>query len=99
MSWLARRTTGPCTGFRSRRVAAQDDKFIAQYNARPNRESYKLVSRNCADFVREAVNFYYPKAAKRSPDCRPRCFHAQTRRQIVGSIQQAESRSCNSRLS
>jgi hypothetical protein len=44
---------------------AQDDRFIAQYNARPNHESYKLVTRNCADFVREAINFYYPKAVKR----------------------------------
>jgi hypothetical protein len=46
--------------------AAQDDEFIAHYNAGPNKESYKLISRNCADFVRQAVNFYYPKAAKKS---------------------------------
>ena len=48
------------------RAAAQDDKFIAQYNSRPNRDSYKVVSRNCADFVKDAVNFYYPKALRRS---------------------------------
>jgi hypothetical protein len=53
-------------GFQIETSAAQDDKFIAQYNSRPNRESYKLVSRNCADFVSDAVNFYYPKALKRS---------------------------------
>ncbi len=53
-------------GFQIETSAAQDDKFITQYNARPNREAYKLVSRNCADFVREAVNFYYPKATKRA---------------------------------
>jgi hypothetical protein len=53
-------------GFQIETSSAQDDKFIAAYNARPNRQSYKLVSRNCADFVREAVNFYYPKAAKRA---------------------------------
>jgi hypothetical protein len=45
---------------------AQDDEFIAHYNAGPNSATYKLVSNNCADFVRAAVNFYYPKAAKRS---------------------------------
>jgi hypothetical protein len=28
--------------------------------------SYQVVTRNCADFVREAVNFYYPKAIGRS---------------------------------
>lgn len=52
-------------GFQIETSPTQDDKFIAQYNARPNRQSYKLVSRNCADFVREAINFYYPKAVKR----------------------------------
>lgn len=44
----------------------RDDEFIAAYNAQPNEPAYKLVNRNCADFVREAVNFYYPKAAGRS---------------------------------
>jgi hypothetical protein len=52
-------------GFRIETSAEQDDAFIARYNAMANRESYKLVSRNCADFVRDAVNFYYPKAVKR----------------------------------
>src|SRR3984957_19677031 len=46
-------------------TAEQDDAFIARYNSRPNRESYKLVTRNCADFVKDAVNFYYPKAVRR----------------------------------
>jgi hypothetical protein len=53
-------------GFQIETSAEQDDQFIKHYNAGPNRESYKLVSRNCADFVRQAVNFYYPKASKRS---------------------------------
>ena len=47
-------------------TAEQDDRFIASYNSGPNRAAYKLVTRNCADFVREAVNFYYPKATGRS---------------------------------
>ena len=38
-------------GFRIETTPAQDDQFIAHYNAGPNKESYKLVSRNCADFV------------------------------------------------
>jgi hypothetical protein len=45
--------------------AAQDDAFIAKYNSRTNRASYKFVTNNCADFVKEAVNFYYPKAVRR----------------------------------
>ena len=44
----------------------QDAAFIAHYNSLPNREAYQLVTRNCADFVREAVNFYYPHAIGRS---------------------------------
>ncbi|HEX4380784.1 MAG TPA: hypothetical protein VH022_12155 [Candidatus Acidoferrum sp.] len=44
---------------------AQDDAFIAHYNSRSNREEYKFVTRNCADFVKDAVNFYYPKAVRR----------------------------------
>jgi hypothetical protein len=53
-------------GFQIETTPDQDDAFIARYNDSANRESYLLVSRNCADFVRDAVNFYYPKAAKRS---------------------------------
>jgi hypothetical protein len=53
-------------GFQIETTPAQDDEFIAHYNAGPNSASYKLVSNNCADFVRAAVNFYYPNAAKRS---------------------------------
>lgn len=47
-------------------TTAADDAFINTYNARPNRDSYNLVTRNCADFVREAVNFYYPHVLGRS---------------------------------
>jgi hypothetical protein len=53
-------------GFQIETMPEQDDEFIARYNAGPNRESYKLLSRNCADFVRDAINFYFPKAARRS---------------------------------
>ena len=53
-------------GFQIETTPDQDDEFIARYNASPNRESYRLVSNNCADFVRDALNFYYPKSARRS---------------------------------
>jgi hypothetical protein len=43
----------------------QDDEFIERLNGRPNRPSYRAVTRNCADFVRDVVNFYYPKAVSR----------------------------------
>jgi hypothetical protein len=43
----------------------QDDELIAWLNARPNRPLYRAVTRNCADFVRDVVNFYFPKAVSR----------------------------------
>ncbi len=53
-------------GFQLPTTGAADDAFIAAYNARPNHQTYKLVTSNCADFVRDVVNFYYPKATTRS---------------------------------
>ena len=53
-------------GFQFATTEEKDDDFIAAYNERPNHMSYKLVTSNCADFVRNVVNFYYPKAATRS---------------------------------
>src|ERR1700722_911955 len=43
----------------------QDDELIGWLNGRPNRPLYRVVTRNCADFVRDIVNFYYPKAVSR----------------------------------
>jgi hypothetical protein len=53
-------------GFQIATTPEQDDLFIAAYNDRSNHQAYKLVTSNCADFVRNVVNFYYPKAATRS---------------------------------
>jgi hypothetical protein len=52
-------------GYQIESTAAQDDKFIEWMNTRPNTKTYEVVSRNCADFVREVLNFYYPKAVSR----------------------------------
>ncbi len=35
-------------------------------NLEANRESYRLLNRNCADFAKQVINFYYPKAIHRS---------------------------------
>lgn len=43
----------------------QDDELIRRLNSRPNRAKYRVLSHNCADFVREIINFYYPKALSR----------------------------------
>jgi hypothetical protein len=47
-------------------TAQQDDELIGWLNGRPNRPIYRVVTRKCADFVRDIVNFYYPKAVSRS---------------------------------
>jgi hypothetical protein len=52
-------------GFQIETTAEQDDDLIRWLNSGPNTKSYKAVSRNCADFVRDVVNFYYPKAVSR----------------------------------
>jgi hypothetical protein len=45
---------------------AQDDEFIRRFNSRPNDRRFNILFHNCADFVRQAVDFYYPHAIHRS---------------------------------
>jgi len=52
-------------GFEIETTPEQDDALIAWLNSRPNRKLYKVVSRNCADFVRDILDFYYPKSVSR----------------------------------
>ena len=44
----------------------QDDGLIRSLNARPNRTRFHLLSQNCADFTRQVINFYFPKAVHRN---------------------------------
>jgi len=44
----------------------QDAKFIQAFNSRPNRKHFNLLFHNCADFARQAINFYYPGTVHRS---------------------------------
>lgn len=53
-------------GFEIETTPEQDDALIGWLNSRPNRASYKAVSRNCADFVREVLDFYYPHSVARA---------------------------------
>lgn len=53
-------------GFEMETSSAQDDALIAWLNSRPNRSTYQFISRNCADFVREILNFYYPRSVSRA---------------------------------
>jgi hypothetical protein len=52
--------------FRIATSAEQDDELIRILNSAPNEEAYKLLNRNCADFVKQIINFYYPHATHRS---------------------------------
>jgi len=44
----------------------QDEQLIRTLNERSNRPRWNLVTANCADFVREIINFYYPHSVHRS---------------------------------
>lgn len=47
-------------------TAAQDAALIQKYNSSANHSHFRTVSRNCADFAKDVINFYYPKALHRS---------------------------------
>jgi hypothetical protein len=53
-------------GFQIETTAAQDEAFIRAYNAAPNRSRFHLSYRNCADFAKDVMNFYYPESLHRS---------------------------------
>jgi hypothetical protein len=53
-------------GFEIETSPAQDALLISKFNAQPNRQRYNFVARNCADFGRQIINFYYPHAVHRS---------------------------------
>jgi hypothetical protein len=44
----------------------QDDRLIAEYNDAGNHSHFNLFTNNCADFSRKLINFYYPRAVRRS---------------------------------
>ena len=53
-------------GFEIETSPEQDVLLIGKLNSQHNRERYNFVKQNCADFVREIINFYYPHALHRS---------------------------------
>jgi len=52
--------------FSVRTTAAQDDELIAEFNAGENRRRFNILFRNCADFARDLINRYYPRAIRSS---------------------------------
>jgi hypothetical protein len=53
-------------GFEIETTADQDAALIRRLNSSPNVSHFHTVSRNCADFAKDVMNFYYPKALHRS---------------------------------
>ena len=53
-------------GFEIETTTAQDEAFIEKYNSSPNQSHFHLSYRNCADFAKDVINFYYPKTLHRS---------------------------------
>lgn len=43
-----------------------DDALIEFLNSHPNKKRFNILFRNCADFSKSILNFYYPKAVRRS---------------------------------
>jgi hypothetical protein len=58
-------------GFQIATTEEQDDELIAMLNQRPNKRlrhnlATFMLSRNCADFARGILNFYYPHSVHRN---------------------------------
>lgn len=52
-------------GFTIQTTEQQDDALIARLNSRPNTVRFHLLYNNCADFARNLIDFYYPRAVHR----------------------------------
>jgi len=53
-------------GFEIETTPKQDAALIRTLNSSANRSHFHLAWRNCADFAKDVLNFYYPKALHRS---------------------------------
>jgi hypothetical protein len=53
-------------GFEIETSTAQDEALIRKFNSSPNRSHFHLLTRNCADFAKDVINLYQPKALHRS---------------------------------
>jgi hypothetical protein len=53
-------------GYQVETSSAQDDALIQKLNSSRNVSHFRLLRRNCADFAKDILNFYYPKTLHRS---------------------------------
>jgi hypothetical protein len=52
-------------GYQIATTPAQDERFVAAMNARPNTHIYGVTHANCADLSADLVNLYFPGTVKR----------------------------------
>lgn len=71
-------------GYQIATTREQDERFVARMNDMANLHTYHLHRVNCADFVADAVNFYYPGTVEENkvPD-----FHLMTPKQVARSVE------------
>ena len=53
-------------GFQVKTTTQQEERLIALFNDRKNKERYNGAFRNCADFARVTINRFYPHAIRRN---------------------------------
>jgi hypothetical protein len=53
-------------GFQIETSEEQDDALIEEFNSQRNEGHFNLLFRNCADFARKVINFYYPRSVHRN---------------------------------
>lgn len=53
-------------GFQIATTREEDERFIAEFNDKPNVSHFNLFFRNCADFSKALLNSYYPHAIRRN---------------------------------
>jgi len=53
-------------GFEIETTTRQDEALIQRLNSSANESHFRTVRRNCADFAKDVMNFYFPKALHRS---------------------------------
>jgi len=53
-------------GFEIETTREEDDVLILKFNSLPNHSHFHILTRNCADFVKDVINLYQPNAVHRS---------------------------------
>jgi hypothetical protein len=53
-------------GFALETTPEDDQRLVDYLNSQPNKRRFNLLYRNCADFASGIINFYYPRAIRRS---------------------------------